>query len=377
MKKKIVLALMAGMILAGTTTHAELNTDEIQKLDAYYTLASNYITKGDYEKAEEYVDACFTYCNEDTVSEELLADLYLKKGCIDTINGETDSAVEALDQAIAYQADLSDAYLVKIQILLDQMDYEAAVDNIQTYMELTGEQEMDGTLAQIYELMGDADKASETYETYIQSTGVTETEAAFENALYQMEIGLYDKAIENFASCMENEDYSQAASYNSLICMLNKGSYDEAEAGFAEGLEAGWDYDGIYYNLAVCKMMKEDYEAAIENYKTSREKESYQDESTRNIALCLMSQGDADGALEELTALIDAESPLADEARTYRASCYTDKEDYENALADMTACIENGYNLSQSYYTRAQIYKAMEEEDLYIADLEASVKPEE
>lgn len=377
MKKKVVLAMLMAAILGAGTVHAELSTEEIQKLDAYYTLASNYITKGEYEKAEEYVEHCFEYCNEETVSAELLADLYLKKGCIDVIHGENEEALEALDQAIGYQSDLSDAYLVKVQIYLDEKKYEDAIKGIQSYMELTGDNEMNGTLAQIYEVMGEAEKAAETYGAYIQNSGATEEAAAFENALYQMEIGLYDMAISNFEACMEAEDYAQAATYNRLICLMNKGEYETAEKGFEEGIQAEWGYDGILYNYAVCQMMRGDYDTAIETFKESREKENYQTEATRNIALCLMDQEKAEEAIAELDALIEEENALEAEARFYRASCYISKEEYEQALDDLNVCIEKEYNVSQSYYQRAQVYKALEEEELYLKDLEASVKPTE
>ena len=43
------------------------------------------------------------------------------------------------------------------------------------------------------------------------------------------------------------------------------------------------------------------------------------------------------------------------------------------ALKDLTACIEHGYNLGQSYYQRAQVYSAMGDDEHYVEDLEESL----
>ena len=46
----------------------------------------------------------------------------------------------------------------------------------------------------------------------------------------------------------------------------------------------------------------------------------------------------------------------------------------ENALADYTVCIDNGYELTQSYYQRAQIYAALGDTENQNKDLAESLK---
>lgn len=46
----------------------------------------------------------------------------------------------------------------------------------------------------------------------------------------------------------------------------------------------------------------------------------------------------------------------------------------EGALADYTKCIENGYELSESYYQRAQVYAALGETEKQNEDLANSLK---
>ena len=58
----------------------------------------------------------------------------------------------------------------------------------------------------------------------------------------------------------------------------------------------------------------------------------------------------------------------------YRAVCEGAIGNLENALADYTVCIDNGYELTQSYYQRAQIYAALGDTENQNKDLAESLK---
>ena len=58
----------------------------------------------------------------------------------------------------------------------------------------------------------------------------------------------------------------------------------------------------------------------------------------------------------------------------YRAMCYGMLGYLNEALADYTVCIDNGYDLANAYYQRAQVYAALEDTDNQTADLENSLK---
>ena len=51
-----------------------------------------------------------------------------------------------------------------------------------------------------------------------------------------------------------------------------------------------------------------------------------------------------------------------------------EEDNLEAALADYSICIDQGYELTQSYYQRAQIYAAMGDEENQASDLENSLK---
>jgi len=64
---------------------------------------------------------------------------------------------------------------------------------------------------------------------------------------------------------------------------------------------------------------------------------------------------------------------LPDESLFYRAYAERYLNQYEEALADLTVCIEHEYNLGQAYQQRAQVYQALNDQDHYLEDLEASL----
>lgn len=368
--KKAVLAAGLLSLMLPLNVYAELTAEDVQKIDANYSLAVNYINKGDYEKAEKYLDSCLQY-DQDDMNDEFLADLLLKKGCMQTINGDNEGALENLDRAISLKSDLADAYLIKAQINIDDQQYDVAVEAMEQYINLTDDAEMYEKLAELYQQTGDIDKADENYKAYLDNSGNTEIEAAYKNALFLMNNGRYDEAIEEFAKCTEDEALGATAKYNQSVCKMNQGKYEEAEAEFREMLDAEDPFDGIHYNLGICAMMTENYETAFEEYQKSIESESFANEARRNTALCYIDQENYTDALTELQTLIDEETELADEARYFRVSVELLQEDKEAALEDLSVCIEHEYELAQCYYMRAQIYQEQGEEDLYIADLEA------
>ena len=375
MKKAVAFILAVTLMLTGISAFAELNTEDLRLLDTYYTLATNYISMADYDKAAEYVDKCFEYCNENT-GKDLMADLYLKRGCIETIHGDTEAALADLDKALENNAELADAYLIKTEIYTDSLDFAQATENLQKYIDLTGDNDLYATLSELYELNGEAEKAADSYTKYIKSRDITENEAVYTEAVYKMQIGLNDEALVAFETLKEDETYGEAAQYNIAVCLMNKGENEAAAEIFIAGIQDnGWadKYEGTYYNLGLCYMLNGDYEKAEENFIASVEKNEYPDESNQNIGICKMSREDYEGAIEAFMKLEKEDTALDPAVAFYRACCYVSVGNNEAALKDFTYCIDNGYELAQSYYQRSAIYGAMGEIELQTADLEASL----
>ena len=386
-KKLAAAAIAAGMLLTATPMIAE-EADNIaivdtQKLDASYTLALNAINAEDYETAKEYINVCFAYCDPQT-NPTMYADLLLKRACIDVIEEKNDMALLQLDAAIRVQPDLADAYLVRTQVYAAQGNVDAAIENLEKYIELTEDTSLYETVAQLQEANGNIEAAQAAYDKYVEGAGSEVEEAGFQSGLYKMQAGQLEEAIEAFEAYAEDENYGAGAAYNIGICKMNLGDYAGAIEAFNACEEKGGAFEGIYYNRGVCALMSAEWEAAAADFAKSIESEPYVDDARYNLAICQMQQEDYETAVATFTELIgdgetegteeaDAERAVNDGAYYYRAVCNAALGNLEAALADYTVCIDHGYELAQTYYQRAQVYAALGDIENQNSDLQASL----
>ena len=396
MKTRILAALAAMMLmLTGAALGESAVPADAQKLDASYTLALNAINSEDYETAKEYLNICFAYCDPQS-NPVMYADLLLKRACIDVIEEKTDMALLNLDAALRIQPDLADAYLVRTQIYAAQGNADATIENLEKYIELTGDTSMYETVAQLQEARGDIDAAQAAYQKYVEGAGKEVTEAGFQSGLYQMQAGKLEEAIASFEAYADDEVYGAGAQFNIGICYLNLGKYAEAITAFTACEEKGGTYEGLYYNRGICYLLTEDWAHSAEDFTVSMEKEPYKTDAQYNLGICQMQQGDYETAVASFTALIGdgeaapaedeegaektetetaaEETPVNDGAYYYRAVCNAALGNLEAALADFTTCIDHQYELGQSYYQRAQVYAAMGDTEKQNSDLENSLK---
>ena len=363
---------------------------DTQKLDASYTLALNAINAEDYETAKEYLNVCFAYCDPQS-NPEMYADLLLKRACIDVIEEKTDLATLSLDAALRIKPDLADAYLVLTQVYTTQGDIDRAIANLEKYIELTGDASLYETVAQLQEANGDVEAAQQAYDKFVEGSDGEVEEAGFQSGLYKMQAGKLEEAIADFEAYVENETYAAGALYNIGICKMNLGDYAGAIEAFTscEGKEGS--FDGLYYNRGVCALMSAQWESAEADFAKSVETESYADDARFNLGVCQMQQENYETAVATFTELIGngetaeatGEGEQAEEttvnpgAYYYRAVCNAALGNLEAALADYTVCIDSGYELSQSYYQRAQVYAALGDTENQNSDLQNSLKAAE
>ena len=404
MKKTIAALLTLALLALSAFAFAEESVADTQKLDASYTLALNAINAEDYETAKEYLNICFAYCDAQT-NPTMYADLLLKQACIDVIEEKNDMALLTLDAAIRVQPELADAYLVRTQVYAAEGEVDAAIASLEKYIELTEDTSLYETVAQLNEAKGDIEAAQAAYDKYVAGAGSEVAEAGFQSALYRMQAGKFEEAIEAFEAYAEDETYGAGAAYNIGICKMNLGDYAGAVEAFATSEEKGGDFEGLYYNRGVCALMGEDWEKAAEDFEKSIEGEPYVDDARYNLGICKMQQEDYEAAIAAFTELIgdgEAAEEKADEEQTeveeeqteveeeqteveeertvndgayyYRAVCRAATGDLEGAVADYTVCIEHEYELAQSYYQRAQVYAALGDTENQNSDLQASLK---
>ena len=368
---------------AAEATDYVLTADQ-QRLDAAYTLALNAITAEDYETAKEYINICFAYCDAQS-NPIMFSDLLLKRACIDVIEEKHDMALLNLDAAIRVNPELADAYLIRTQVYATLGDADQAIVNLEKYIELTEDTAMYETVAQLQEAKGDAAAAQEAYDKFVAGAGAELAEAGFQAGLYRMENGNLEEAIAAFEAYLEDETYGAGAAYNIGICKLNMGDFAGAAEAFTTCESKGGQFEGMYYNRGVSRLLSEEWAAAAEDFAKSIETEPYKEDATYNLGICKMQTEDFEGAEKTFTEYIDMPAEKAEDgtetervintgAYYYRAVCRSALNNLEGALADYTVCIENSYELAQSYYQRAQVYAAMGDTEKQNADLAESLK---
>jgi tetratricopeptide (TPR) repeat protein len=381
---------------ASSDAEAEI-LDITQKLDACYTMALDAINAEDYDTARQYLNICFAYCDPKT-NQVLYADLLLKQACINVIEGDGATALLQLDAALTVDPELADAYLVATQIYNDAADYPDAAACLEKYIEMSGETSLYETLGQLYEAGGNSEAAQKAYDKFTAAGGKISEEAGFETGLYRMESGRFEEAIEAFKPYVENETYAAGALFNIGVCQMNLGDYKNAVESFTESEKKGGMYSGLYYNRGICYLMSEEWANGARDFISSIQTEPFVDDAKYNLAICRMQTGEYDVAIEMFTDLIgdgkqanaqasvslstdgtatDTEGqekkPVNDAAYYFRGICNAAVGNLEDAIRDYTTCIEHGYEVSQSYYQRAQVYAAMGDSEKQNSDLEKSL----
>ena len=109
MKKLVAIVVTLIMVFAMVMTASAAEMDS-RKLDTLYSLAVTYISREDYTKAMEYLNAALEICDE-TETAALYADIHLKKGCVYTLQQDYENAQKELDEALRVDPSLSEAYL--------------------------------------------------------------------------------------------------------------------------------------------------------------------------------------------------------------------------------------------------------------------------
>lgn len=367
------------LTLALFVTSALAVTDNNQRLDAGYTVALSYISAGDYDKALTYLNACLNYCDENT-NPAICADVHLKLGCVYTIQKDYEKAEAELDAALAIEPDLYSVYMVKAQIYTEQEMYEEAIEVLRLYIEASGDDTMNVTLAELYTLAGDDATGEEILNNYSQS--LEAAKANYEAATAKMEEGLYEEAAELYLLCLEDSTYGPGACYLAGACLINCGNFVDAQLYLESALVAGVTVDGIYYNCGLCRMMQEDYANAIVYFTASINVESYVEDAAYNRAVCYLNTAQYEEAVTNFTYYIEQNAPVEGEemdedytkAVFFRAMSYMLSEHYAEAAADFTECIALDYVPTTCRVNRALCYVQTGEFEAAVEDSTACIE---
>ena len=383
--KKIAMILTA-MLLLTACVPALAAEGSSQKLNTYYSLAVGYIGKEDYDKAMEYIDSALAICSEET-DPEISADLHLKKGCVYTIRQDYENAVKELDEALRISPDLAEAYLVKVQVYTETNNTAEAIPNLEKYIELTGDTSLNESLAQLYLAAEDKQNALESYRKLAEGTSEDPAEVSYNLAVYLMSAEMYAEALEELKQLTADPVKAPGLYYNSGVCNMVLGNFEDAVVNFTDSLTAETFQLDATYNRGVCNMTLMNFREAIDDFTAyidgmnaaTAETPAEPAEETAEEATEETTEATAEETTEE-TAEQPAEETEAtstaavDIAYYYRGICYISVEEYENAAADFTVCIDHGMNVNESIFNRGLAYLQSGKFEEAKADFTASIE---
>ncbi len=342
-----------------------------QRLNAWYSQSIQSINDGDFENALFCLDGCMVYASQEG-NPTLYADLFLKRGYCCLMLGKHEEALEALGTALETDPELANAVLLEVSVYSDMGEYETAIDHLEQYIGMTGDESVYETMAQLYEAAGKTDEAYENYQKFTSATAETQAEAELADAKYLMLRGRYQDAVDLLSGSIDAGEAADGAYYSRGLCYMSLGDYEAAIADFASSVEKEeTGFEDALQNKATCEMSILKYEDAIADFTACMDQEIEPANSRINRGICYLLSGSGQEAMEDFDACIEGDiNP--DEARFYRSFVYLAAKEYESALSDLGTCIENGYDPAASYAQRAQVYKEMGDSEAAAKDLEAA-----
>ena len=397
---KLAAALIAALILM-TAVSPAFAVEDAQRLDAAYSLGVLRYNKGDYDKALESFNKALTFCDENS-SKDMYANIHLQIALIYDNQGKLEEALAETDEVLRVIPDMPEAFLIKAEVYLKSEDLTATAENLEKYVELTGNTDYYEMLSQIYTQLGDSEKALENYQKHIEAQSIEGAESRFTMAEYKKDSGLYQEAITDYEACIGDEKYGHQAVYAIGICQMMLGDYENAVATFDGCKEFAAECDGLYYNTGVACMRLNRMPEAIEAFTVSYENEDYKTDAIYNRALCRYevidnepvnpAEGETEeeaaerktaeyrGIIDDLNSYLDSKTgeatASADAAYYYRGWCYTRIREFDNAIADFTTCIEQGVYADECLYIRGANYLQLGKNEEAKADFTASIEKE-
>jgi tetratricopeptide (TPR) repeat protein len=180
-----------------------------------------------------------------------------------------------------------------------------------------------------------------------------------------------EEALKYYSKAMEMDIY-YSDYYNESGNLLQKlGRYSEAIPYYATAMEYSPPYYEVYYNKGVCHAREGHAEEALWCFDMSVELNPYHAESYALRAELLDALDFGDRAIADYNLAITLKPSLL-AARVNRAVYYFNQKVFYLALSDMNYVIGTEKDDASHYENRAAIYQAMNQEDLYLSDIEAA-----
>ncbi len=306
-------------------------------LDQHYRSASVLIGAAKYAEALDEINACLSLADaEDTA---LIDELWLKRGCLETLTGAYDAALESFAHITPGTYD-EETLLVKAQIYSEQEDAQQTAAALEAYVLIRPDDfESRSMLAGVYIQLERYDDAIGQYEAILNSGGDEAGQIYMQLASAQMLAGRYTEAIAYFLEAERAGYADSSACYAqcALASYLN-GDYESVGSYGEQALAIGSDnftYESLYYYMALAKLNLGGYEEAIELFTTAIGQDLQIDDAYYYRGACYMATGDMQAAINDFTTVIDKNAEtLLPNCYFNRGVCAADQKDYELARSD-------------------------------------------
>lgn len=333
-----------------------------QTLDEHYLNASILIGAARYAEALASINTCLALC--DAANKELLYELWLKRGCLETLTGAPDKALSSFKNIPEGVYD-ADVLLIKAQIYDEMGDAGMAAHMLETYVEKFPD-DMDTRLllAEAYIRLESYEAAVSQYDFIIDSEGDRQGTVLMLRASARMLAGLYAGAIKDFLAAKDAGYADPSACYaQSALASYLEQDYDSALSYGGQAIELGspnFTYETLYYYMGLSRMELGEFEDAIALLTEAIQAGFTAADAHYYRGVCHMVIGSMKQAVADFTVAIDRKvEGLLSSSYFNRGVCAADINDDEMAKNDfeMVMRLERQGDLYDSAHTMLQLLK--------------------
>jgi len=284
-----------------------------------YKTACNQIARSNFKSALENIDKCIgLYAGE---GEEVLVDLWIKKGSLHTLLKEYDKAIAAFDKVLEEDPQNAEVLLIKAQVYYETAQFNRMCASLEKYLILrpddTGVASLLESLRREHEKFRVSGTSPEKKLIDILTKAQTSADSGdFEGMIGYCEEYLaaapddlpvrlltaqvsfatedYEKTLYHCEYILNTEKNSEEenseAEFLLASAYLQLSDFTSAEASLTRVLAGPQpeDFPDIYYFRGICRLALEDYDGAIDDFTESIMAEQAIQASIFNRSICYL-----------------------------------------------------------------------------------------
>ncbi len=314
--------------------------------EKHYNKAEILIVQGKYIEAVNELN--LSYLAADDVegdTQYIKDDIWVKKGCLYALLNDYDSALQSFQNVSLTSEFAEDVLVIETQIFLETSKSDAAISELEEYLQIKENVMLRQTLAEIYYMETDYQHAGENYSMLLAETSQSMEYYHLMRGICYEQTGEYRSAVEDFTTAVENgyEDtsvcyehmalshymlgndsevlkYGEMAAFDAsdevrlyslfrvmgLSC-LRTGEYQTGVDYFTKGIEGDETLTDIYYYRGVCLMAESEFDAAAQDFTKAIEKGVQTAFSCYNRGICYMQTGFLEESKRDFLMVLDSE----------------------------------------------------------------------